>query len=505
MPRKTNELWETAADDVISVMIREPEAWSKALFDYGVAESDLPPGPYADVWRAIVALRSKDTDGVTQKLSHVDIAERVDSADIPWIAKRDGLYSKHTHDNFAKHCRRLRNFGTAARLLTATVSEAKEIRTAIATGAPIDETRARLASALSETDNARAIDKGASLESILDDVAVEMDTEATPGIDSGVRPVSSMLRGLSRGMFIVWVAPYKSRKTSVALQIMISTARQKLHVIFASLDEDKRMITYKILAWFMAEWFFINKLWDVADEKTGIALNTFDGDSIAKARKNRYLWHSIQNKAYEYAMAQARAIAPYFRIYDQTTSDNFGSPADVERAIKHDNAVYGPTFLVVVDNIQKMTPEGQENDYRLVKRVAGELDRIKTRQNVCMWALSQQNEETIKASSSNGPSDGYSVGATGGGAISSNAAAVFVSRYKMPDQPRPDQLFIQLKHARYLPSPKSETIYIHPPSGYMPPIARPDDLPSVRGNGHRVADPVGQPDDNAPDPDLAPW
>lgn len=504
MTRKTYELWETAADHAIAVMIREPNAWSKALFDHGVSEADLPPGHYAAVWDAIVKLRSKDTQGITSKLSDVDIAERCTDVDITWIAKRDALYSKHAHDNFPKHCDRLRGFGAASRLMNATANEFKALKTAIATGADINGTRSRLASALSETDHARAIDKSASLETILDDVEIEMDTEATPGHNAGVRAVNEMLRGLAVGMFIVWVAPYKSRKTSVALQVMIEIARQNLHVIFASLDEDKRQITYKILAWFMAEWFYLNKMWDVADEETGRALNTIDGDMIAKTRKKRHLWHPLQQKAYAYAMSEARKIAKYMRIYDQTTSDNFGAPEDIERVIKHDNAVFGQTFLVVVDNLQKMVGD-QTSDYRLVKSASGELDRIKTRQNVCMWALSQQNEKAIEDSANHGGLDGYSVGATGGGSISSNATAVFVSRYKMPDQPRADQLFIQLKHARYLPSPVSETVYIHPPSGFIPPLPSGSTPPSVKGNGHRAADPVGAPDENTPDLDLAHW
>ena len=208
-----------------------------------------------------------------------------------------------------------------------------------------------------------------------------------------------------------WVlaAPYKARKTTLALNFALSIACAGQAVSVFTVGDSSREATWdKLLAMGMNRAMIGN-----ADYMQMIPASS------------QGLRHAIGDKRLKVLRDEAAVILRGLpiRLYDgRDLTFNLG---ECERNVRRDSAMHG-TRLFVYDYAQ--AANAGKNDYERTTAIANWNQRIIGELGISSLILSQLNEETVK--SDNG--ENYSPGAKGGGALPAMANVFLSSKYVEP-------------------------------------------------------------------------
>lgn len=455
------EKWHAAADDFMSVLLVQPDAWQKAI-EYGVTSDDLPDGRWREAYRAVIDLRGDylRNGAAPVILPDTEVAAKCGTAvSVQWVASLIAAWDEYREQFFDRTCALLRRYGRGHRQLQTVSIGTGRIRAALENGQDTSE------AALTVVDHLRheqtvSETMPTDIGDLTDEIEVRMNQPPDEGVKTGVWLIDNWLRGIAPGEFVAWPSPYKMRKTSVAGHILVNMARDGGSVTLFSYDESRVRFTYRIQALLMAEYMWHNGHWNLCAED-GTPLNVVDGKMIRNAGHRWRKWVKPMQLAREYARDEMQALRGRIRIYDQQTGAN--SMRSIRAICQHDAMKYGGLTAVFVDHIQRLP--GFDKTYDAVEYGSAELHHLGGEMGAIMWVLSQQNEEAIKRADEGG----WSPNAKGGGGLASNADTVLISKYKVGTVTDPRYLRIELRLAREAEAPKYGYVEIHPASGWITP------------------------------------
>jgi len=455
------EKWRAAADDLLSVVLVKSNAWQKAI-EAGVQLSDMPPGNWQQLYKAAIDIRGAQ---LKQKnapvvLSDVELAAKCDGAvTVEWVATRIALWDEYRESYFDTTCALLQQYGTGHRQLEAIRRGTVRLQSALENGGSVDEAVGSVVDEL-RSETAEHVTEPVDIADLNEIARAQKEAPPQPGLKTGIWLVDSWLRGIMPGEFIAWVAPYKSRKTSVMADVLLNMARDDKSVTVFSYDESRLRFYYRLVAILMAEYAYKNGLEHVRSPE-GALLNVFDAKMIRNAGNQWRKWPKQFQTAREYAEDELAALRGKIRIYDPKTGAN--TIRSIKAITQHDAMKYGDLDVVMLDHIQRIG--GFKDTYERVEFGSGALHDLAGEMGCVMWVLSQQNEEAIK-----GADEGsYTPNAKGGGGIASNADTVLVSKYKKGTVTDPNFLRLELRLAREAEAPVYGYVEMHPQSGWITP------------------------------------
>lgn len=452
------EKWQHVADDLLSILMVNPDAWLQAI-DGGINDDDLPDGLWRKVYRAIIDLRAAETKNPKRLFSDTEIATKAgEGVTVEFVAERIALWDAFRESAFPQTLNLLRTFGRGHRQYLTLFRGAALLKKQLENGLNTDVVTTRVMDGL-QVEQVTARSEPTDISALVEENEQRLNAAPVDGLMTGVWLIDDMLRGIAAGELVGWVAPYKSRKTSVMANVIINTARHQKQVDVYSFDESRERFYNRMQACLMAEYMWQNGLWEAHDDNHN-PLNVVDAKMIMRAGNRWLKWDKRLQAARLYARDQLLSMKGYLRLYDRRVCN--GTLMSIRGLSRLNAAKNGQLDLVVVDHIQRLgdwskTYEQVEFGSAGLHDLAGEL-------NAVVWALSQQNEEAIKA----GNNGNWSPQTKGGGGLASNADTVFVSSYRQGTVTDADKLRIELKLAREAPT-QFGYVEIHPSSGWITP------------------------------------
>ena len=453
--------WRAAADDVIAHMLVSPEAWEEAI-NLGVSVLELPGGPWQEVFTAIDELRAERLrDPGPVVLGDVEVAARCSPAvSVEWVADRIALADELRAATFASACKLVQVYGRGHRQLNTLQRGVGNLRDALDNAGDVDGIAERVVEGL------RAEHPSDPLPVDIADISVaEEDRFHRPpeeGLRTGVWLLDNWLRGITPGEMVAFVAPYKSRKTSVLACVLLNVARAGRSATLFSYDESRARFYYRLMAVVMAEYMWHNHHWDLR-APDGTPLNVVDGKMIRNAGDRWLRWAEPLRLAREYARDELQALRGKLRVYDRQTAP--ATLPSIRARCYHDAMKYKGLDFIAVDHIQRLNVG--ETTYDRVEYGTAGLHELGGEMGAVTWVLSQQNEAAIRADDAGA----WTPNAKGGGGLASNADTVLLSKYKMGDVIDPRYLRLELRLAREAEAPASGYVEIHPASGWITPRA----------------------------------
>jgi len=234
--------------------------------------------------------------------------------------------------------------------------------------------------------------------------------------------------GFKPGQIIALIAPYKSRKSTVARNMALAAARANKQVGMFALEGERKDIFTDM--WAMLATERLHRWLDMDDFAIEGCL---DGLHLRAALRT-----ANQHKALVEARAELNHLGQYIRVCDGR--DGITNLERFNARITRDKFLYN-TDMIIVDHMQLMNSRRADRLFENVEATVGLIQNFAVTEGVVAVILSQQNEATIGLGGSS-----YSPGAKGGGALPAAADHILISEYDA--EKSPDVLRLRLKHSR---------------------------------------------------------
>lgn len=459
MSKNQQDIWQMAGDDVLAVMLADETAWHAVTIIGGLQAAHFATPVQRQMYSAIVQLRraGKPTDdiallelsggvfGMTELATTINLCDPFNRAAL--------------QDNIA----RVREHGQC-NLLASYLQAAQKKLTEGATSRATVEYLLQIASHL-QSGGALQVD-AVALSNELDEL---LSKPGEPGLQSGIKWLDDTVGGLGVGKLWAIGAPYKGRKTSTALNILVGTLmdayvnqRPMPSVAFFSSEMTAPELSLQIISMLAAGHLAHSGLLHTLPEKGKIPLGYVTGSALDRAGSGYKQWHTRKVQAIDWARSIFRSVfGKHLRIYDRRVkSGALATFADLSDKMRIDLELHKPA-LMLVDYVQNFsTGTLKDDDYTRTSVGSRQLQDFAKMHGVTVIALAQQNEEGVQGGKS------YSPRIKGGGALASAVDYLILNTYKRDDVTAPDQLGLDLKMSRS--SANGQTVVnIHPPSGLI--------------------------------------
>lgn len=260
-------------------------------------------------------------------------------------------------------------------------------------------------------------------------------------VPTGIDWIDRQLFGLWTGRNHWFVAPYKSRKTSLARNMVVHAAMQGFPVSFFAGEgqRDTFVLDCQVM-------LAVKKM--LEDDPARFHNIRLSSDKVLLSPKHPL--SAEENEAMQYGRSLFSALPIY--IYDQ--KDQITNLNTLTRLVRRDKLERGVVSFWV-DYSQLF---GQGNIYDRQSTFALEFQALCAREDVAGCAISQKNEEGVKAKR-----DNYSPNVKGGGDAPAAADILFVTR---TDAEYDDRFYIELKLGRRA-GQNTQMHRVHPSSGLI--------------------------------------
>lgn len=453
-------LHEADANDVLSILLTDDAAWQLAYINLGLRPAHMPSMKHFKAYEAIVNLRrenkpTKDTfilEACGSVVTIEDIAK--------WTNAADPLLKTAFEDTVKKVKERGKT-----RLAKAILSNGIQ---QIEQGKTRKQVSAQVITALSSVDT-NTETQNETAEAISDELDTLFEALPESPLWTGINWFDSKFGGIGRKRYWGIAAPYKSRKTTTALNL-VTGAIMRAHVCGEKIPSiafySGEMLAPEIGYWIIAMLAvaYLVKKGVHAQPIPGHdewLLGDISGDLLMKVGNRYKHWHPDRVKAIDYARQTFRDVfKDNLRLYDKTKERGHLTAFDaVKNEFLRDKLLYD-TELAFVDYLQVFST-GTVNDSQFHRSEMGAallLDLVKT-EGVSVVALAQQNEEGVKHGS------GASPQIAGGGGLPKSVEYLIENHYKRNDMPD-TKLRWNMKLARYAGSGTTDA-NIHPVSGLV--------------------------------------
>lgn len=465
----TPSIWELAADDVLTVLYRDESARDKAFYDLKLRGTHFPTPRHTALFNAIETAHQQGVpphDTVIRE-QHGSIIS------LEWLAQVIGLWDGTRAVAFEQNAALVRKHGLTAgakQLLAVATSQLDKDQ-------PLDQVTSNLITVLMGLDKSSTIRRETAAD-LADDFQALMNSVPPALLLTGIRWLDGLTGGMDKGHMWWIAAPYKSRKSTVMLNIALGLLMTWItngctgeppNIGIASGEMPRQRIAAQFISMIACAYLKRAGLWNetirlrIQDEERFYPLAGISPKMLLDARANYRRWDKRRVEAVDYGIAQFRQFEKALRVYDRTPDG--GSLADVKQlinVIRRDAHRY-KTSAFMIDYLQIFKGASDAKLYDYVANASLELQRFAQTEGITLVILAQQNEETIKSGSS------YSAGIKGGGDPAATADYLITSRYKSGDLIDETQLELTMKLSRHGAGggDMKRVLEIHPPSGLL--------------------------------------
>lgn len=465
----TPSVWELAADDVLSVMYEDEQYRNKALYELKLRAAHFPTPKHTALFNAMEALHQQGLP------PHDTVIREQYGSVIPleWLSQIVCMTDGTRFTAFEQNVAIVRKHGLtngAKQLLTLAGAQLDK-------GQPLEQVTSNLITVLMGLDKSSTV-KRETASDMADDFQTLMNSTPAPLLLTGIHWLDSLTGGMDKGHMWWIAAPYKSRKSTVMLNIALGLLMtwvtkgcvgEPPSIGIASGEMPRPRIAASFVSMIAAAYFKRADMWDesieyrVNNETKYYPLAGISPKMLLDARANYRRWDARRVKAVDYGIAQFRQFEKSLRVYDRTPDG--GSLADVKQlitVIRRDLHRY-KTNAFMIDYLQIFKGASDAKLYDYVANASLELQKFAQSEGVTLVVLAQQNEETIRSGST------YSAGIKGGGDPAATADYLITSRYKSGDVTDENQLELTMKLSRHGSGggDVNRLLEIHPSSGLL--------------------------------------
>jgi hypothetical protein len=262
--------------------------------------------------------------------------------------------------------------------------------------------------------------------------------------------------GIPAGMDYVLsiAAPAKSRKTSLALNMVLNFLRQGLSCTVCMLEDNRDRITATLVCMMAIDWMMARGIADQPTRPGSPILNrNISADLLFKHGNKIFSWQDERVKALQAAIDEYEGFAGRLRIYDQTRAGGgVAGIADLQRVLERDLLVRGRPDLVMLDHAQRIT-DG-DGDYQKLQIVGHFVEGFARRERLALVLLAQTRSGT------DGTMDDAAT--RGGTKLDEMSDALMGVRY---DELTPEQIQVKMFKQRRGPSGMRASLLINPDTG----------------------------------------
>lgn len=291
-------------------------------------------------------------------------------------------------------------------------------------------------------------DRPSDLATIADEVEqLIADENGLVGIPTGMSWLTNRIGGIRPGRIAAIVAPYKSRKSTLARNMVLAGIRAKRNICVYLLEGDRA--TFYMDLWAMLATDYMHRS---LTENDFLKEAHLDAEHLA-----RKLRTTVQHDALEEARKELADLTPYLHISDGR--DGIGQLTQFTARLQRDRFLYH-SEMVVLDHLQLMT-DGSHKLFETVENTVKVIQSFASSEGVAALILSQKNEASIDDDDDD---ESYSPGVKGGGALA--AAADYIVTVRYDGKHSPNFMQVKLKLTRRA-QPGTKTYLINPSSGLI--------------------------------------
>jgi hypothetical protein len=431
----------------------------------------MPSQPHAMMYRAIMELRKGGFKGSLHDTLVLDAAKTLGGVvNLDWYntlyaegvdkyEQIDGLLA----DNFNAAGAIVAKYGRARALRHAVdkwASDLKQGKDAQKVLNEMTEVASFAGRTTAKLENVHAVD-------LVRSVRLTMASKPQRGYLSGVPLVDNLTGGIGVPRFWQIAGAYKQRKTTLALNIILSILMQGGSVGFLSREMLREQVSFNFIAMLAVAWLKKNGHYgkDIVMKNTGekIPVALISANNLRTTGDDYRHWNAISRDAVDAAMDMYEGFGRRLRVYDVTPDG--GALSDMHSAemiVKRDKLIEGAD-LYVADYAGLFGAEGatMTEQYETRARKFQAMVGLGTP----IMVLVQRTEEAVKRTAS-ADEESHSPGAFGGGAFPAAADYLMLVRYDELDGNRESQLKVTMKNTRHS-SGGNETYQMHSPSGLL--------------------------------------
>jgi replicative DNA helicase len=447
-----------AADDVLAVLSIEADALGDVL-DLGVKPVHMPTPAHKAAFQGLLDLRTAG-EAVT---------------DVTWLEQCAGaltlqqvnewrvLYDRtRTGDAYRKSLDIVKRHGTAKGLSELLQTASRQIK-----HDNYIKSRDRLMQVLTGLDLSD-VKMRVHATDIADEFREYMDAEPPPSTSTGLPWLDRQTLGYDSANVWAIVAPYKMRKTTVLLNLLLHAALMahiddRPGVAMLSREMTRREIMAILVAMLAVGYMRHNGTAHTMIQMPAGApmrMDTISGKMLLRARKRYRSWESHRVEAIDWAIKVINVVGKHLRIYDTTPEG--GALNDVDsalRVMRLDHTRYRGQ-LMMLDYFQ-LFGDSHRDGQKLSEYAAKEFQRITKELELTTIIAAQQNESAVKGEYAGM----HSPGVKGGGDLPQIVDFMLGSQYD--DSDATPELTLSMKLSRHSQGKQTETFDIHPQSGLL--------------------------------------
>jgi len=437
--------WELAADDLLAVMLSDTDARDHVLFTRGVMPAHMPSVKHRRLFEAI-----RDCVALGEPVHDTTVRDKCGSVvPLDWYSQIALLSDDTRLMALDANITLVRKHGMSAgvqRLLRLADDE-------LTRGKAYDNVTARLMTALASLDGSGTI-TGETAEGMADEFDALMDAPPANLAMTGLPWLDGISGGLEPG-HIWWIAaPYKSRKSTVMLNMALGLLMtwytrgcngEPPSIGIASREMPRVRITAQMIAMLAVAYIRRRNWWQerFTIGTTSHPLHNISPKMLLNSRSGYRQWDPHRVEAIDYGRSQYAAFGRQLRVYDRAKEN--GKLSDIDSLfsiMRRDKYVHGASVFFI-DYLQLFQPDGMTL-FEFMSSASRKLQEFAGVEKITLVVLAQQNEDTIKTGS------GYSGGIKGGGDAPSTADYQLNSLYKAGDfADDPTKLLLTMKLSRH--------------------------------------------------------
>lgn len=297
------------------------------------------------------------------------------------------------------------------------------------------------------------------------DMRQHLDSPEPVILRSHIACIDEWSNGFGTNEFFAIVAPFKMRKTTLMMNIVLNMAYDNAveGIAIMMFESDRRVINATLHAMLATKYLDANGWYSPF---------AMEGDAMQRGISPKYLMqvgglYKQRNskkrvEAIDYANAEMKRIGNRIRVYDRTR--NGGNLRDIDsvyRVALWDKNRYGTTALFI-DHAQRI---GSGTDYEKLLKVVPACEALARTEGIMTCLLSQVNGGQV-----NKDFDQHSSGVKGGTDLDAAIDSLYTVQYRTDVNGSPtldEELIIGLHTNRYGQSGNKAVVDIDPPSGLI--------------------------------------
>lgn len=442
----TPSVWELAADDLVAVLLNDEQGRNQIVYELNIMPAHMPTQQHRAVFEAVKACMAAG-----EPIHDTTVRDKCGSVvPLDWYTQRAYLFDDSRLNMTSWNAGIVRKHGMSSGVRHIL----KKADDMLAGGTAYEDVTGRLMTALAGLDSGTTI-RNETGGAAADEFAQLMNSDAPMLPKVGLPWLDALTGGVDRGHMWWIAAPYKSRKSTVMLNVALGLYMTWMtrggtgpapSIGIASGEMPRARISAQFVAMLAAAHIMRMHRWNGTYQHNGrdYPMHQISPTLLQQARKEYRKWHPHRVEAVDYGIEQYRQSRNVMRIYDRSHDGGaLGDLRSLMTIMRRDKHMFGTTVFFI-DYLQMFMGDQDPTLFDYVSRASFNLQRFAASEGITLVILAQQNEETIK---NGGSSSG---GVKGGGDPTATADYFITSKYRTGELPSDgSQLELMLKFSRH--------------------------------------------------------